>query len=63
MTTQLQIRCFFSTRKYRHFSYLFTETYVVGIHYKCLSETLLMSTHITHAFDEDWSLSVKTDEL
>ena len=36
--------CFFLTKKYLYDSY-FSQKHVVGTHYKCLNEALLMSTH------------------
>ena len=35
----------FLTKKMCYFSYFTTKTYVVGTHLKCLTESLLMSTH------------------
>ena len=42
---------------YRYFSYFSMKTYVVGTHYKHLSEAFLMSTH-SHVFVEKWERKI-----
>ena len=37
---------------HKYFSYFSTKTYVVGTHYNCLSNMLLMSTHLICLHEE-----------